>query len=285
MDSSNPDPAASQAPAGPKLPAGPDVTVGPAPPAGPVPSTMRQRLVAALIHLSLSVVATGALAYAMWTVLYPPPFFWIDGGWSVLRILLIADVILGPMLTFVVYNRAKREWKRDLAIIAVIQVIAFGYGVHTMARYRPVFAVYIDRTFFAVTWPKVEMATQDLAKPRALRGDSWAPVYVVLGMPADRQRQLELLRRTNPDGTNALPGMGDLYLPFTGALRNQILENSADVEALARSNPDIARELARVRQAHPGPLSNYSFQPLGGRDDQCMLMFEKATGQAVDCMR
>jgi hypothetical protein len=166
-----------------------------------------------------------------------------------------------------------------------VQIIAFAYGAYTMARYRPVFAVYIDRTFIATNWPKVEMATQDLAKPRALHGGDWAPTFVVLDMPTDLHQQMELYRRTNPDGTNALPGMGDRYLAFTGAVRNKILSDSADVEALARSNPDIARELARVKAAHPGPLSNYSFQPLGGRDDQCMLMFEKASGKLVDCMR
>lgn len=253
--------------------------------AAPAPSTLKQKAQAALIHFSLSVVATGSLAAAMWFALYPPPYFWIDGGISVLKILLLVDVILGPALTFVVYNRAKREWKRDLAIIAIVQVVAFAYGAYTMARFRPVFAVYIDRSFIAVTWPKVEMATQDLARPRALHGGSLSPTLVVLDMPADPHQQMELFRRTNPDGTNALPGMGDRYLAFDGALRDKILSNSADIETLARSNADIAKELARIKAEHPGPLSNYSFQPLGGRDDQCMLVFEKASGRVVDCMK
>src|SRR5207237_2026397 len=101
---------------------------------------LREKLFAALVHLTLSVIATGALGGAMWFVLYPPPYFWIDGGWSVLRTLILVDVILGPMLTFVVFNRAKPEWRRDLAIIAIVQIVAFGYGTWTMARYRPVFA-------------------------------------------------------------------------------------------------------------------------------------------------
>lgn len=264
-----------------------DTSAAPAPASTPTqrPSTVKERLVAAVIHLVLSASAVGLLAAVMWFAVYPPPFFWIDGGWTVLRILLLADVILGPLLTFVVFNRAKPEWRRDLAIIAIVQVLAFAYGAYTMARYRPVFAVYIDRSFFAVTWPKVEMATQDLAKPRALRGDAWAPTLVVMDMPTDRAQQLELLRRTNPDGTSALPGMGDRYVAFSGPVRDAILANSADIEALARGNADIAKELARIRATHPGPLSNYSFQPLGGRDDQCMMVFEKSSGRLVDCMK
>ena len=254
-------------------------------PAGPRPSTFKERLLAAAIHLALSATAVGLLAATMWFVVYPPPYFWVDGGWSVLQILLLVDVILGPMLTFVVFNRAKPEWRRDLAIIAIVQIIAFAYGTWTMARYRPVFAVYIDRGFFAVTWPKVEMATQDMAKPRALHGGGFAPTYVVIDMPPDRAQQMELLRRANPDGSAALPGMGDRYLAFTGAARDQVLANSADIEVLARGNADIAKELARIRAEHPGPLSNYSFQPLSGREAQCMLVIEKATGKVVDCMK
>lgn len=252
---------------------------------GHAPSTFGEKGIAAGIHFALSALATGALAAAMWFALYPPPYFWIDGGWRVLRILLLADLVLGPLLTFVVYNRAKREWKRDLVIIAIVQIVAFAYGAYTMARFRPVFAVYIDRSFIATTWPKVEMATKDLSRPRALHGDDWAPTFVILDMPPDPAQQMALLRSVNPDGTNAIPGMGDRYLPFAGANRDKVLANSADIEALARGDASIASELARVRAAHPGPLSNYSFQPIGGRDDQCMLVFEKATGKLLDCMR
>lgn len=262
----------------------PEAPLG-AQPSGPRPSSVGEKFMAAGIHFLLSLLATGTLGLLMWTKLYPPPFFWIDGGWSVLRILLLADLVLGPLLTFVVYNRAKREWKRDLAIVALVQIVAFAYGTYTMARYRPVFAVYIDRGFFAVTWPKVEMATRDLAKPRALRGDDVAPTYVVVDMPTDRAQQSAIMRQANPDGTSALPGMGDRYLAFDGDLRKRILDNSADIEVLARGDADIAKELARIRAEHPGPLSNYSFQPLVGRDLECMLVFEKASGKMVDCMK
>jgi hypothetical protein len=249
------------------------------------PSTLREKAFAALIHLCLSLLATGSLAAAMWFALYPPPFFWIDGGMSVLRILLVVDVILGPALTFVVFNRAKKEWRRDLAIIAIVQVLAFAYGAYTMARYRPVFAVYVDDNFFAVNWPRVEPATQDLAKPRALRQGQWAPAWVALDMPSDSHQAQELRRRTNPNGTTALPGMGDRYVPFSGAVAQKAFGTSADVESLARSNASIAAELARVKAQHPGPLTNYAFLPLAGRDDVILVVFDRQSGKVIDWMR
>jgi hypothetical protein len=246
---------------------------------------LREKLFAALIHLTLSVIATGLLAGAMWFALYPPPYFWVDGGWSVLRTLILVDVILGPMLTFVVFNRAKREWKRDLAIIALVQIIAFGYGAWTMGRYRPVFAAYADGVFFAVTWPRVEMATKDIEKPKRIREGRWDPAFVVIDLPADTHALAELHARANPDGTHALPGMGDLYLPLAGKAAEQVFNTSADIEILAKSDPAIAAELARVRAAHPGPLSQFAFIPMAGRDDMVMVVFDRASAKAVDFMR
>jgi hypothetical protein len=246
---------------------------------------LRAKLLAALIHLSLSVAATGALACAMWFALYPPPFFWADGGWSVLRTLIVVDVILGPMLTFVVFNRAKREWKRDLAIIALLQIVALGYGTWTMARYRPVFAAYADGVFFAVPWPRIEAATRDIDKPRRLREGRWAPSWVVIDMPASVPAAQALRNRLNPDGYRALPGMGDLYLPLDPQTAPRVFDGAIDIEALAKGDPSVAAELRRVQAAHPGPLSRYAFVPLAGRDDLTMMVFERATAQPVDWMK
>jgi hypothetical protein len=265
----------------PRFDSAPAASLAPA----PAPSTLLQKLGAAAIHLALSAVATGTLAAAMWFALYPTPYFWIDGGWRVLRILLLADLVLGPALTFVVYNRAKREWKRDLAIIAIVQIVAFAYGAYTMARYRPVFAAYVDDTFFAVTWPRVEAATPNLDKARALRAGQWAPTFVVVDMPADKKAAQELRLRANPDGNRSLPGMADRYVPFTGEVAQKIFANGADVAALARGDKQIAAEYARVQAEHPGPITRYSFLPLAGRDDVTLLMFDKQTGQMVDWMR
>jgi len=184
-----------------------------------------------------------------------------------------------------VYNRAKREWKRDLAIIAIVQVVAFAYGAYTMERHRPVFAAYVDDNFFAVTWPRVEAATPNLEKPRALRAGQSGPVFVVIDLPADKQAAQELRMRANPDGNRALPGMGERYLPFTGEAARKVLANSADMTALSKSDAGIAAEYARVQAAHPGPISRYSFLPLVGRDDVVILMFDKESGRMVDYLR
>ena len=106
------------------------------------------RLRAAGIHLGISLAIaalSAALVFAIW---YPYPYREISGGRELFFILVTVDVILGPLITFAVFNRAKprSELRRDLAIVGILQVAALAYGLSTVAIARPVHLVFeIDR--------------------------------------------------------------------------------------------------------------------------------------------
>jgi hypothetical protein len=59
-------------------------------------------------------------------------------------IVVTVDVILGPLITLAVFNRAKpwTELRRDLVIVALIQLSALGYGLWTVFVARPVHLVF-----------------------------------------------------------------------------------------------------------------------------------------------
>jgi hypothetical protein len=107
---------------------------------------MRAR--AAGIHLLISLalgVVCAVLVFALW---YPGPFRWLAGGRDLFLLVISVDVVIGPLLTFAVFNRAKgaRHLRRDLAVIAVLQTAALAYGLHTVYIVRPVAMVFeVDR--------------------------------------------------------------------------------------------------------------------------------------------
>ncbi len=108
----------------------------------------KERLKAAGIHLCISVlVATlaAAIVFGLW---YPYPYREIAGGRELFFLLVTVDVILGPLITFSVFNRKKpwTELRRDLAIVGLLQLGALGYGMWTVFSARPVHLVFeIDR--------------------------------------------------------------------------------------------------------------------------------------------
>lgn len=114
----------------------------------PKASSLRDRFAAAGWHLLISVVIAalaGALVFGLW---YPGDFRLLAGGQSLFLLVVSVDVVLGPLLTFAVFNRAK-GWphlRRDLAVIAALQLAALAYGLHTVYVVRPVALVLeVDR--------------------------------------------------------------------------------------------------------------------------------------------
>lgn len=112
------------------------------------PNPLADRLRAAAIHAGLSLlVATGAAAL-VFLVWYPYPYREISGGRELFTLVVAVDVVLGPLLTFTVFNRSKpwRELRRDLAVIVLLQLAGLAYGLHTVALARPVHLAWeLDR--------------------------------------------------------------------------------------------------------------------------------------------
>ncbi|MBH9551826.1 hypothetical protein [Inhella gelatinilytica] len=105
---------------------------------------MKRRLVAAgraaLIHFCGGLVVAALMAFLIFFVWFPFPYYLISGGGALFLMLCAADVVCGPLLTLVLFNPAKtkKKWLVDIALILVIQIAALAYGVYTVALTRPV---------------------------------------------------------------------------------------------------------------------------------------------------
>ena len=94
----------------------------------------------------MSVVVFVYLAYQIYYHWYPQPYYSIDGGWQGMRLVAAVDLVLGPFITFLIFDLTKRrrEIIFDLAIILIIQFGALAYGVVTTYSQRPVAIILID---------------------------------------------------------------------------------------------------------------------------------------------
>ncbi len=99
------------------------------------------KIKAALIHLALSILALSILFSIVYFIWYPKPFFEISGTIEPLKLLVLIDVIVGPVLTFVVYKKGKSTLVMDLTIIALLQIAALVYGAYTIYGGRPTLIV------------------------------------------------------------------------------------------------------------------------------------------------
>ena len=116
------------------------------------------------MHLSISLVlacVVGGILYFLW---FPAPHFSAVGASTLMLVLMGVDVCMGPLLTLLVFNPAKRALllRLDLSIIAVLQVAALGYGLFVICQARPVFIVGEMDRFVVVAADQLD--DKDLAK-------------------------------------------------------------------------------------------------------------------------
>lgn len=123
------------------------------------------------IHLSISTLVAGLAAALVFLVWFPYPFRQISGGQSLFELLVAVDVVLGPLLTWVVFNRSKprSELVRDLAVIGFLQLVALVYGLWSVYQARPVYLVHEVDRFVVISAADVDPADLPKALPEFQR--------------------------------------------------------------------------------------------------------------------
>jgi hypothetical protein len=104
------------------------------------------KLKATAVHLLMSIAVFIYLAYQIYYNWYPEPYFSTDGGWQGIRLIGAVDLVLGPIITFLIFDlrKSRRAIVFDIVVIVVIQFAALSFGVYTTYTQRPVAIVFFD---------------------------------------------------------------------------------------------------------------------------------------------
>ena len=233
-----------------------------------------------LIHITASALVVGSIGALMWYLWFPQPWFMHDGGWQVYQLILLIDVVLGPLLTLIVFRTGKPGVQRDLSIIVALQLGALAFGASTMYQYRPAFIVYGDSNFFSVTWNEVRRSTRDVDRLQQFvpaRGPG-----IVLLRPPSAPGEQALLRALRGAEETAIVAHGDYYDTLKEADWNALFDRGPRIEDLARTDPAIAADLERFRRRNAAPMETLAFVPVVCRREIIMLVFDRKTHAIVD---
>ena len=128
---------------------------------------LRRRVRAAGIHLLISTIVAAVAAGLVFGVWFPGIYRQVAGGRDLFMLVSSVDVVLGPLLTFAVFN-LKKGWphlRRDLAVIGAMQLAALVYGLVTVQGARPVAMVFENDRFRVISVVQVEKDELPLARP------------------------------------------------------------------------------------------------------------------------
>ena len=99
---------------------------------------------ASFTHFLISAIFILLFCTFVYFVWYQQVYFNASGVSAPLKLLFIVDVVLGPLLTFVIYKQGKKYLKLDLFMIALFQLVAFFYGAYNIYLGKP--SLVIHRT-------------------------------------------------------------------------------------------------------------------------------------------
>ena len=143
------------------------------------------RLKAAAIHFGISFLIFLVLLYFILLHWYPQPLFNTDGGWRVIQIIVGVDLVLGPLLTLIVFKPGKPGLKLDMTLIAITQALALSWGVYTTYNERPAAVVFTVDAFTPI--PAYQLREQGIDDKKLRQfGKTW-PVFIYSDIPQDRQ--------------------------------------------------------------------------------------------------
>ena len=240
----------------------------------------RTRLRAASIHLALSALVAalaGLLVFALW---YPYPYREISGGRELFLLVVSVDIVLGPLITFLVFNLAKprRELRRDLAIVVLLQLAGLAYGLWTVQLARPVHMVFEYDRFRVVHQVDIPLELVDQVpvgiELAPLRGPTMLTLRPLRSMQEGTELTLAALQGVH---LSARPHLWQRY----EAGRAQVLGAARPATQLKSRFPQRAAEIDAALRESGREAAAVAYLPLVARKSEPWTVLLDATTAEV----
>lgn len=225
------------------------------------------------IHLLCSVVLAFLAAIVVLGLWYPSPYRELSGGRELFLLIVLVDVVCGPLLTFVLFNpaKAKRELRQDLGLVVLLQLLALAYGIWTTWQARPLYlAMEVDR-FKVVMSADIDHKTlKNLSsnlQPLAFGGVR----TVALRAPHDLNEKNKVLFESIEGGRDYAE-RPEFYLPYEGDAALASLKRAKLLEPFFQRYPDQRKSAEALARDRGKTLSDWKYLPVVGRQDWVALI-------------
>ncbi len=229
---------------------------------------IRGALRAATVHFGISLMVVACAAFLVFGIWYPFPYQELSGGRELFILVVVVDVVCGPMLTLVLYHpdKPKAELWRDLGVVFLIQLAALTYGLSVMWQARPLFLVLeVDRfkviNLLDLDAAKINTLPAEL-KPEWTRG----PSIVAIRAPQDSEERSRVTLEAAQGGRDYGERV-EFYLPYEGNTRLKSLQRAKPLAVFLQKQPVQERTAHQLVAARRLIFSQTWYLPVVGRKD------------------
>lgn len=243
-------------------------------------SNLAARCKAFGVHLILSFLVAITAALLVFCLWYPWPFRILAGGQTLFLLVVTVDLILGPLLTFIVVSSGKPKsvLVRDLIVIVCLQLAGLSYGIYSVYLARPVAMVYEPGRFRVIAYVDVVERELSTALPEVrtlpLKG------LRVLGTRKPRNAEEKM-----DSVMIALAGVDigkrpSFWQPYEKSVPD-ILKEARPLSALVKQYPSAAQNIERYIKELGRSPADMQFLPILSKHENWSALIDAKTAEIV----
>lgn len=251
-----------------------------------ISNSVTVRAVAALkattLHFGVSVVVAAATAAFVFLVWFPFPYRDLAGGRELFLLVVVIDVICGPILTAIVFapTKSRVELWRDLTLVAAIQVAALGYGMYSVWSARPLFLVSEVDRFKVIGGPDLQdeearsalkSLTEDLKS-----GFFQGPIVVAIRAPKNDEERNKVLSQSVAGGRDYAQ-RPEFYISHTGTDALKSLRRARPLAQFLQKYPDQKRAGEKLAHIKNADIAQLLYLPVVAREDWIAVLDKQGT--------
>jgi hypothetical protein len=241
---------------------------------------MRFRLKALGLHLLASATVLTLILGTLFFGWYRWPGWYLTEVTGVVIVMIGVDVVVGPLLTFVIARETKprRELKRDIAMIVAVQLCALIYGTTSLWSGRPLYYAFSESVLQLVQAYDIDAKEVQLGQTQNPQlAPHWysLPRWIWAPLPQDAQESRKIIigAITGEDDVISMPQYFKPWGEGLPALRKQ-LKKVDDVAYFAPRDKTILKERMRALGVSTDQSNSI---PYSGRGPPLLAVFDLTT--------
>jgi hypothetical protein len=234
------------------------------------------------IHLAASSMVLLLLLGAIYLGWYAWPAWYLEGSERIVGLVVLVDLLLGPLATLLVSNprKARHLLRMNLTVIILIQLAALSYGTWTLWQARPLYYAFSVNQIELVTAAQFDEESLKIAHQKsATIIPSWSslPQWIWAPLPDDPKEAETIVLSAITTGED-VTGMPQHFFPWT--------EGLGDLRRQLQPMPELRENLKLDEAAYTALINSFGKDEakvgwilIQGGKREGVMMFERETGE------
>jgi len=239
---------------------------------------LRVRGKAFALHLTGSAVVISLFLLLLTQVWYPGPFFAMESTWEVIKVAVGVDLVIGPILTLIVfdYHKPIRLLRLDMTVIILLQLAALSWGIWSAYVAHPSYLVYSSGEFYTVDAGETDVSK--VTVPSLATTMFSRPKTVFALPPKDEAEKAALFTAFLTGKQKDIPYLAERYRPLSEHMKVLLSRADENARSLAANKKKMAVVNAWLK-AHDGGMADYAFFTVFGRKNEGVVALHRDNGE------